>query len=73
MPKNEYFGAYEDVTEENARNILELFLQHYQDDGRLESVNINYNRGRDIVGINAFLSYEENDHTKARHIPDYLI
>ena len=64
IPQNEYFNVYENVTEENARNIVDLFLEHYQDDGRPNMVKVNYDKNNNSVNIRATLSYEGNDYTE---------
>ncbi len=64
VPENEYFNVYENVTEEKARNIVDLFLEHYQDDGRAEAIKVNYDKNNHSVNIRATLSYEGNDHTE---------
>lgn len=72
IPESEYFNFYEDVTEDNALNILELFLEYHNDDGRLQEVKINYDKNNNSINIRAALSYEGNDHTDPRIMPDYL-
>jgi len=64
IPQNEYFNVYEDVTEDNARNIVDLFLEHYQDDGRPQMVKVNYDKNNNSINIRVALSYEGNDHTE---------
>lgn len=72
MPEQEYFNVYESVNEKDARNILDLFLEYHQDDGRPQNINVSHNKNNSMVNINAFLSYEGNDHTDARVTPNYL-
>ena len=64
IPENEYFNVYEDVTENNARNIVDLFLEHYQDDGRPQMVKVNYDKGNNSINIKTVLSYVGNDFTE---------
>jgi len=63
IPEKEYFNVYEDVTEGNASNIVDIFLEHYQDDGRPEMIKVNYDKNNHKINIRATLSYEGNDHT----------
>lgn len=63
VPEEEYFNFYKDVTEKEAHNILDLYLEHYQDDGRAENVKVNYDKGNHSINIKADLNYIGNDHT----------
>lgn len=64
VPESEYFNVYEDVTEDNARNIVDLFLEHYSDDGRPKMVKVNYDKNNNSINIRVALSYEGNDYTE---------
>lgn len=64
MSAREYFNFYEDVTEEEAEHIVNLFLEHSQDDGRPNGVKVNYDPSNDSIKIRATLEYEGNDFTE---------
>lgn len=69
MPENEYFNAYDSITEDAAKEILCNYLNYHQDDGRADEVGIKHNKNGHIVNIQANLHYLENDHTDVKRIP----
>lgn len=73
VPESEYLTAYEDnVNVENARDILWQYLDYYQDDARVENVEIKYDRNNHSINIEADLIYTGNDHTSVRYRANYL-
>ncbi|KAB3539080.1 hypothetical protein F8154_01210 [Alkaliphilus pronyensis] len=63
IPEKEYLQIYEDVNDEAAHNIINLFLQYHRDDGRPKDIKINYDSKNRTVNIRAFLDYEDNTHS----------
>ncbi|WP_129596728.1 hypothetical protein [Anaerophilus nitritogenes] len=73
IPEKEYLFSYdENVSIENAKDLLSQYLQVHQDDARLDHVQIKHDKNNHSVNIKANLIYEGNDHTKAKYIPDHL-
>ncbi|WP_051569112.1 hypothetical protein [Alkaliphilus transvaalensis] len=65
VPDQEYLQIYEDVNEEGAQNILNLYLEYYSDDGRPQGIKVNHDEKNHTVNIHTRLSYEGNTHTEA--------
>ncbi|HZJ56877.1 MAG TPA: hypothetical protein VFD89_01385 [Clostridia bacterium] len=63
MNENDYFMVYDNISNENATEIMDNYLVRRQDDGRPDGVQIKHNKNRHIVSINASLHYTENDKT----------
>ena len=73
VPEKDFLTAYEDnISVENAKDILLQYLDYYQDDARIENVEINYDRNNHSVNIEADLLYVGNDHTAVRYRANYL-
>ncbi len=73
VPEKEYVNVYgRNVHVETAKDILCQYLNNYQDDARIENVEINHDKNNHSINIEAILIYEGNDHTTARYIPNYL-
>lgn len=73
IPEKEYLNIYEDVNEEAANNIIDLFLGYHRDDGRPESIKIKHDKGNHTINIYAFLDYLGNTHTaEYYHADRYL-
>ncbi len=61
--ENDYFMIYDNISNENAQQIIENYLVHRQDDGRPNNIQIKHNKNRHIVSINARLHYTGNEGT----------
>ncbi|WP_053957587.1 hypothetical protein [Inediibacterium massiliense] len=73
IPEKEYLFAYdENISTENAKDLLNQYLEVHQDDGRLDHVEIKHDKNNHSVNIKASLIYEGNDHTKGKYIPSHL-
>lgn len=64
IDEKEYFSVYEDVTEENAKEILDNHLLYRQDDGRADNIQIKHNKNEHLVTITADLHYTGNEKTE---------
>ncbi|MEW9123354.1 MAG: hypothetical protein AB2421_11660 [Thermotaleaceae bacterium] len=73
VPEKEYMVVYDNnISVENAKDILLQYLDYYQDDARVENVEINFDRNNHSVNIEADLVYTGNDHTAVRYHANYL-
>ncbi|MCT4565793.1 MAG: hypothetical protein N4A68_15965 [Maledivibacter sp.] len=73
VPEREYLVAYnDDISVENARDILTQFLKYHQDDGRIENTKIKHDKNNHSINIEADLNYIGNDHTSPKDLPNYL-
>ncbi len=63
IPEKEFFLVYNDADEQSANDLLKQYLVFRQDDARLESVNIEYDKNNHMINIVSELSYLDNDHT----------
>ncbi|WP_432664568.1 hypothetical protein R9X47_29065 [Wukongibacter baidiensis] len=73
VPEDEYMLAYNDeVSVNNARDILTQFLNYHQDDGRIENAEIKHDKNNHSINIEADLLYVGNKHTDPETVPDYL-
>ncbi len=72
IPEEEYFLAYDGINETAANNILSLYLNYHQDDGRAEQVEIRHDSNNHSVNIRAHLNYENNTHTDQKPRPNHL-
>ena len=61
--ENDYIMVYDNISNENAQEIIENYLIHRQDDGRPNNVKIKHNKNRHIVSIEARLHYTGNEET----------
>lgn len=61
--ENDYFMIYDNLSNENAQEIIENYLVHRQDDGRPNNIQIKHNKNHHIVSINARLHYTGNEGT----------
>ena len=62
--EKDYFLVYEDVTEENAKEILDSYLLYRQDDGRVSNIQIKHNKNEHLIIITADLHYIGNEKTE---------
>lgn len=69
IPEEDYFLAYDTITENAASEILDNFLSYHQDDGRPGDVEIKHNKNGHVVNITTELHYTGNDHTDVRRRP----
>lgn len=65
VPDKEYLQVYEDVNEDGANNILNLYLEYHSDEGRPQGLKIKHDTKNHTVNIHTRLTYEGNDHTDA--------
>ncbi|GAB6084810.1 hypothetical protein [Alkaliphilus crotonatoxidans] len=72
IPEKEYLQIYEDVNEDAASHIVDVFLNYYQDDGRPQNIEINHDKQNHMISISTLLTYEGNDHTDPRPTPHHL-
>ena len=73
LHENEYFMVYDNISQENAQEIVDNYLVRSQDDGRPDDIQIKHDKNQHIVTIQANLHYTGNDktiYTPERH--DYL-
>lgn len=63
IAEDEYFEAYDSVSEMNAKEILENYLLYKHDDGKIGEVIIKHNKNKHTLYIKANLYYTGNDHT----------
>lgn len=63
LHENEYFAAYDHISQENAKEIVENYLLRRQDDGRPENIKIKHNKNQRLVTIEADLRYLANEKT----------
>ncbi len=61
--EKDYFKVYDDITQENAQEIVDNYLLRRQDDGRPGDVQIRHNKQQRIVSIGTNLHYEGNEKT----------
>lgn len=61
--EKDYFMIYDNISNENAQEIIENYLVHRQDDGRPNNIQIKHNKNHHIVSINARLHYTGNEGT----------
>jgi len=62
--ENDYFSAYDGVTDENAQEILDNYLLYRQDDGKADNIQIKHNKNEHLVIITADLHYAGNEKTE---------
>jgi hypothetical protein len=73
IPDKEFLLIYDDtVSVENAKDVLEQYLNYHQDDGRLKNIEIIHDKNNHSINIKADLIYEGNDHTEVTYLPNYL-
>lgn len=73
VPEKEYLMTYNnEISENNARDILTQFLKYHHDDGRIEYVEIKHDKNNHSINIEANLNYIGNDHTASKNLPNYL-
>ncbi|SKC79749.1 hypothetical protein [Maledivibacter halophilus] len=73
VPEKDYLMIYNnEISVENARDVLTQFLKYHQDDGRIENTQVNHDRNNHSINIEADLVYLGNDHTNPKNIPPYL-
>jgi len=73
VPEEDFLMAYnQNISIENARDLLSQYLSYHQDDARLESVKINHDKNNHSVNIEADLHYIGNSHTEQEPTPNYL-
>ncbi len=73
LHENEYFMVYDNINQENAREIINNYLVRSQDDGRPEDVQIKHNKNQRLVTIQANLHYTGNDKTDyTPRLHDYI-
>lgn len=73
IPKESYKSIYGDeINDQNAKDILENYLQHKDDDGDVHSVKIYDRDESDIIEIQASLQYLGNDHKDYHSRPSHL-
>lgn len=63
IPEKEFFLVYNDVDIESANDLLKQYLVFRQDDARVDSVDIKYDKNKHIINVVSQLSYLGNDHT----------
>lgn len=63
IPDETYRTFYNDLSEENAYDILSEYLKYHQDDARISDIKIDHNKNDHIVNIYANLHYLGNDKT----------
>ncbi|NLN42254.1 MAG: hypothetical protein GX160_09810 [Clostridiales bacterium] len=63
LHEDEYFAAYDHISQENAKEIVKNYLVRRQDDGRPENIKIKHNKNQRIVTIEANLYYTGNEKT----------
>lgn len=67
IPEEEYFNVYEDIDDNHAKDIIKLYLEYHQDDGRPTNISIDYDKNSHVVKLNTQLKYEDNDHTESSY------
>ena len=73
VPEKEYLTIYDrNISEDNARDIISQYLNYHQDDGRVDSIEINHDKSNHSINIQADLYYVGNKHTEQDPIPPYL-
>lgn len=73
MPEKEYFQMYDQLNDEIARDLLQQYLLYHNDDGRMGSVKIRYDKSDHIVRISSFLQYLGNEKTTNMYeVADYV-
>lgn len=63
LHEDEYFAAYDHISQENAEEIVKNYLMRRQDDGRPENIKIKHNKNQRLVIIEANLQYSGNQKT----------
>ena len=66
ISENDYFMVYDNINDENAKELMRNYLCHRQDDGKANNIQIKYNKNRHIVSIKANLHYLESYSQKLR-------
>jgi len=73
VPEDEYMMTYNDeISVNNARDILSQFLNYHQDDGKIKNAQIKHDRNNHSINIEADVLYIGNDHTDPKTVPNYL-
>ncbi len=63
IAEKDYFETYENVDNRAAKDIMNQYLSHVQDDARFQNAKIHHNRNRHTVRLTSELHYLKNDHT----------
>ncbi|WZL74612.1 hypothetical protein QBE52_07940 [Clostridiaceae bacterium 35-E11] len=73
VPEKEYLTIYDNnISVENAKDILWQYLNFHQDDARIKNVEVKHDKNNHSINIEADLMYEGNDHTIGRYTPNHL-
>ncbi|NLI61498.1 MAG: hypothetical protein GX375_08725 [Clostridiales bacterium] len=61
IKQDQYFMVYDDISQENAEEVVDNYLINRQDDGRPGDVKIEHDKNQGIVSIQANLHYTGNE------------
>ncbi|HHW01516.1 MAG TPA: hypothetical protein GXX35_01640 [Thermoanaerobacterales bacterium] len=73
IPEETYETFYENISEDNAMDILKQYLNYRQDDGVPQDVKIQHNRNAHTINIYANLHYLGNEKSSPKFYGDDVI